>query len=300
LSIGALLETLAIAASTEGWKAHIQRRPDTSDMHPTFDVLFVDREEKKPDPAVDMIQRRAVQRRLMSMRRLTGAEKESLERVVGEGYSIKWFETFQQRWEVGLLLFGSAHIRFTIPEAYETHRAMIDWGAQQSVDRIPDQALGMSAVNLKLMRFVLGSWNRVCLFNRFLGSAWTNPLQLDFIPALACGAHLVLQRAAPPNSLDDYVDAGRAVQRLWLAATALDLWQQPEMAPLIFAEYARLGTAFTCEPSKYVEAIWVYKRLERLIDADPGTTVWMGRIGAGPAPKARAVRLPLEQLLVSR
>ena len=40
LAVGALLETLAIAATLEGRRAHIERRPDTPETHLLFDVRF--------------------------------------------------------------------------------------------------------------------------------------------------------------------------------------------------------------------------------------------------------------------
>ena len=40
------------------------------------------------------------------------------------------------------LLFRNAHIRLTTPEAYPTHRDIIEYNAQYSENRLPDRAVG--------------------------------------------------------------------------------------------------------------------------------------------------------------
>ena len=62
---------------------------------------------------------------------------------MGEGYRVIWLEGRNKRWQMARLLFRSAHIRLTTPEAYEVHRKNIEWGAQFSEDRIPEYAVGV-------------------------------------------------------------------------------------------------------------------------------------------------------------
>jgi hypothetical protein len=67
----------------------------------------------------------------------------------------------------------------------------------------------------------MGSWKRVEFFNSFLAGTLAPRIQMDFIPSLACGAHFVILADHKPESFDDYISAGRAVQRFWLTATKL-------------------------------------------------------------------------------
>ena len=43
-----------------------------------------------------------------------------------------------------------------------------------------------------------------------------NRIQLDLIPGLFCAAHFAILAPKPPEALDDYIEGGRAMQRLWL------------------------------------------------------------------------------------
>jgi hypothetical protein len=39
-------------------------------------------------------------------------------------------------------MFRNAKLRLTMPEAHRVHKAVIEWNARYSEDRMPDQALG--------------------------------------------------------------------------------------------------------------------------------------------------------------
>lgn len=245
ISHGALLETIAIAASSHGLLMHATRRTEMPDIHPTFDLRFTADPALLSDPLLPCITRRSVQRRAMSSRRLTEPEKLALQNSVGAAYRLLWLEDFSLRLKTARLMFNNAKLRLTMPEAYLVHRDVIEWNSKYSEDRVPDQALGVDAMTAHLMRFVMTSWARVEFFNRFLAGTWAPRVQMDLLPSLACAAHFMIVAEAEPTGIDDYVAAGRALQRFWLTATLLGLMVQPEMTPVIFARYVREGRRFS-------------------------------------------------------
>ncbi|GAB3461326.1 hypothetical protein GCM10027321_21850 [Massilia terrae] len=297
ISMGALLETMAIAASAQGLRTDVQRRLDSPQERPVFDVRLLPDPALVPSPLVDAITRRTVQRRPMSAKPLSTAQKQSLEAAVGPGYAIAWLESFGERMRAARLMFNNARLRLTMPEAFEVHRRIIHWGVERSPDRVPDQALGVDAATLRLMKWAMHSWRRMSGVNRALGT-WAPRMQMDFIPGVACAAHFVLKARRAPQGIDDWVEAGRAVQRLWLTLTHLGLFMQPEMTPLIFTKYVRERRAFTQAAQLHGLAEQLERESSALVFTDALTPVYMGRIGTGPAPRARSERLPLEQLLV--
>jgi hypothetical protein len=295
ISLGALLETMSIAASMHGRQVIAHRRSGLPDTSPTFDVRLPQTGIPR-DLLADHIQQRTVQRRAMSARALTALEKAELERCVAPRFRVHWLEGFNHKWNAALLMFRNAKVRLTMPEAFEVHRAIIEWDAQLSEDRVPDAALGADLLTTRMMRFVMQSWPRVSFFNRYLAGTLVPRLQMDLLPGLACAAHYLLVDANKPLSIDDHVAAGRAVQRFWLTLTKLDLNQQPEMTPLIFEAYVRQGINFTSDRTVSNLARSVAASLRGVIGVDPAHAVWMGRIGAGPAAKARSIRMPLSRL----
>lgn len=299
LAIGAMLETLAIGASAHGLKVECKRRLELPDSRPTFDVRLQEDPACTPDPLHEYIQVRSVQRRPFSMRRLLAGEKRALERAIEPDFHVVWLEDFQSRAGAAILMFQNAKLRLTMPEAYRVHREIIAWNTRYSEDKVPDQALGLDALTLRLMRWIMESWARVQFFNTYLAGTWAPRLQMDLIPGIRCAAHFVIQARRPPDGVDDYVAAGRAVQRFWLTATQLRLQLQPELTPLIFRRFVRHQLGFTQSRELLLLAQRLSQKTDGLIGAkEAELAVFIGRIGDGKPPFARSLRLPLTRLIL--
>ena len=297
ISIGALLETIRIAASGHGLSVVIERRP-SDETRPTFDVWLNSDPGIVPCPLIPHIMTRTVQRRALSTRALSSEQKCALEASVGSDYSIRWVEGWRGRLDSARVMFASAKIRLTTPEAYAVHKSVIEWNARFSTDKIPDQAVGLDPLTTRVTHWVMQDWHRVEFFNRYLGGTLIPRLQLDVLPALACAAHFLIVARSALTGIDDYVAAGRAVQRFWLTAAQLGLLLQPEMTPLIFSLYARDNREFSVREGSLDRARQVRADLARLMDAASlETAVYMGRIGSGPTPTSRSTRIDLDTLL---
>lgn len=293
MSLGALLETAALAATTLGLRTHIERRTGAPETAPVFDLHFTPAEPGAgPDPLAAHIRARSVQRRPYSTRALEPESRRQLEAAVGADHRVRWIEGAAGRRRMALLLFHSAKLRLITPEAYAVHRDVIEWNASHSRDRIPDRSLGVDALTLRVMRFALQSWARVRFLNRWLAGTWAPRIQMDLLPALACAAHFLIEARRAPASIDDHVAAGRAVQRFWLCATQLGLVMQPQITPLVFARYADAGRAFSTLPAALPLAQRVSARLVAAWgEGAVSHGVFMGRIGHGPQPQSRSLRL---------
>ena len=301
ISIGALLETIAIAATQHGLRTEIMRRAGVADTHPTFDVRLVADTAVQADPLAAQIPLRSVQRRPMRWRPLTPAEKLALEAAVAPFHRITWLEGAAVKIRTARLMFANAKLRLTMPEAYRVHREIIHWGVRFSEDRVPDQALGVDPLTARLMRWIMADWQRVSFFNRYLAGTLVPRVQMDFVPSLCCAAHFVITAAQPAQGIDDYVAVGRAMQRFWLTLTGLGLAMQPELTPLIFARYVREGRVFSATAGLQEHARDLARKLDDLIGPQTSPqAVFMGRVGAGPPATARSTRRPLADLYATR
>ena len=299
ISLGALLETFAIAAASQGWRMDIDRMDFSRETHPVFDISLQATEGPSDLDLASQIEHRSVQRRPLHRTPLSADEKASLEQCLPAGMKAHWLDQRFDRLKTALLLFHSAKLRLTIEEAYEVHRDIIEWHAQFSTDKVPDQALGASAGTLVLMRQVMKSWQRVKFFNTFLAGTWAPRIELDFVPSIFCAAHFVIHAKSAPQAPADYVQAGRSVQRFWLQASALGLQLQPEVTPLVFSRYSREQRVFSKSDHALPLAHDIRQRLEALLGIDLAKrAVFMGRLGHGPVAQARSLRKPLAQLRI--
>lgn len=301
IALGALLETVRIAASGEGMRAECVLRPDAREDAPVIDVRLTTDPGVTRDALQPFITSRVTQRKPYSTRALAAHQRQALEEAVGEGFSVRWIDGTDGRRRMARLLFHNAHIRLTTPEAYEVHRQNIEWGVQFSEHHLPEGALGLDLPTRRIMRWALQSWGRVRFLNRFFAGTWLPRLQMDWRTALGCAAHFVIVADKPLHTVEDYLAGGGATQRFWLEATRLGLQLQPEMTPLIFSRYVADARTFTSVASEQRLAEKLAGELSSLVGPvqDPRQRVYMGRIGYGPAPQSRSVRPPLEAMLIA-
>lgn len=301
IAVGALLQNIRIAASGEGMDAKFSIRENTPEPTPLIDVRLVNISPDEPlqqNQLLSFIRSRVTQRRPFSTRPLRPVDRKRLEEAVSAGYRVVWLDQPAQKRDMARLLFRNAHIRLTIPEAYEVHRRIIEWDSRFSKDRIPDQAVGLDTLNLKTMRWAMQSWDRIVFLNRYFAGTILPRIMLDLLPGRRCAAHFFIVADKEPTSLPDYLEGGMAMQRFWLTAASLGLQYQPEMTPLIFSNYVRGGRRFTKDSTALKTAETLKDQLSNLIGEQVlASTVFMGRIGYGKYPSSRSERLPLEQLM---
>lgn len=298
ISLGALIETAALAASRFGLAAQSTRRLNLPETRPTFDIRLLPTPGLPVDPLWHAIPERSVQRRPLSRRPLTASQRQILQSAVGPDYELLWFEG-RHRWDWARLLWANAGLRLRLPEAFDTHRSVIEWGARFSKTCIPDQALGIDSITIAIMRRAMASWSRVEFMNRWLGGTLMPRVLMDWVPALACAAHIAILAKTPPKTTDDYVAGGRAVQRFWLCATQLGLQHQPAATPLVFSRYVREGRVFTTHAGERQLAANLAIMLDQMLDQRADRAVWLGRIGIGQRADSRSVRCPLKDLLIT-
>lgn len=312
MALGALVETLAIAARARGLSLHCTPIDDleTRGRVDRHDVLLrlappsstgSGAAPGPADPPTWTIRRRSVQRRPMSVRPLRADERHALAAQLAPGYQLVWFEGLAARWRLARLLWINAGIRLTLPEAHATHRDIIDWKRTHSRWGVPDAALGVDRLTRQLMRWALQDWRRVDALNRWAAGTVLPRLQMDLLPTLACSALVAIVRDTPPHTAADHLDAGRQMQRLWLGATALGLQHQPAITPLVFTRYLRDGVAFTRDDSIRRRTEAMARQAPALLGDLPLTrTVWLGRLGdhrGEGRTQPRSWRLRPDQLL---
>lgn len=295
---GALLETIRIAATGFGVSARWTLPSEGEHRHPVYNVHLAQDPTIAREPLFDCIETRTVQRRPMKTTPLTSTQRQVLVDAVGKSFTIQLFESWAERRQVAALLWHSAKIRLTCPEAYPVHKEIIEWGARYSKDRIPEQAVGVDPGTARLMQWVMQSWARVEFFNRYLLGTVAPRIQLDWLPGLFCAAHVLIQAKRPPTELVDWVQLGVTVQRVWLTATQQGLHLQPQMTPVIFRWYARAGRGFSKTPVLFEQALEVSDRFERLAGVTPEAQFgFFARVGTSTVPQSRSIRQDLSALM---
>lgn len=299
MSLGALIETAAQAATAHGCRIDINWLPDPAPHRYLFDLKFSPDAEVKPSRLLPCITQRCVQRGPLSKRALRTEEKRELQAAAGE-FQILWLED-AQRSAAARLNYDFAGARLTMPEAYAALAAAIDPDARVrfSPDRMPAATLPLDALTRRLLVWALKSWGRVHFMNTLFGTALTR-LQLDLIPGKRCAAHVALLAPRLPNSREDHIAAGRAFQRFWLTAEHLGLRLQPEYTPVVFSRHIWQGEELTRVKSIRANVEKLSVGFAALLSPHPADRcVMLARLGEGARAQSRAVRLSLSELTTS-
>lgn len=119
---------------------------------------------------------------------------------------------------------------------------------------------------------------------------------MDLPPGLFCVAHFAMLAYKEPETIGDYVVAGRAGQHFWLTATSLELSLQPELPLFICSRYVRKEKHFSQSIASWAQVQTLAGRLKKILADDTSSSVFLGRIGLGASPAARSLHLPLQRL----
>lgn len=298
LAHGILLETIDIVASQHGLITQLDS--DLSNESALkFSVKLIMDENCAPSELAPFVRTRTVQRRAMGTRQLTTVEKSKLESCLPEGFSVRWFESSSDKLAMAKLNFCNAKTRLTMKEAFSVHKEIIEWKAQFSETKIPEQALGVDWLTARLMQWMFKSWSRIQFANKYLAGTLMPRIQLDFIPSLKSSAHFAISADKQPTTVAEYIAAGRVVQKFWLTTTKLGLGFQPEQTPVIFSKYLANNLEFTKSASVIKNAEKGKRMFDELLP-ESNLVVFLGRMGRGERPKSRSTRRPLEELIINK
>jgi len=300
LSAGALLENMVVAAPTFGkrvtWRYHGSEAGEYR-----IQVQVTNAPNASPDPLFSRIYQRSVDRRPYRMEPLAPEIKHLLARSVDEELSVEWFETLGARWKVATLTRMATNIRLRIPETFAIHRRIVDWDHSLSPAAIPSRALGVDALTLKAMHWLLTDQKRTDLANR-IGSPLIAGLQMDTVPGIFSSAYIAFRlrkrSCDTKERVSQLLRTGQSMQRFWLTATKLGLVMQPCLAALAFTHYGSTGEAFTASERGRRLALKLAQRANRIL-SHPEELVFLGRIGLPNIRKAesRSTRMPLTSLV---
>jgi len=301
LMMGVLLETLEIAASGYQRRCIITRRAESgtgADNPPVFDVELVHEPGMAEHALLPFLMSRTTQRKAMSTRAMSQSTLDALSRSVGEGFSVKWMTSFGERFAMAKVNADFAQIRMTQQACHEVHSRVIAWGQRESKDRLPGQGLGMDPLLQRVTQWLMKDWRRIAFMNRYLAGSVLPRLQIELLPGVRCAGHFAIVADHKPEAVDARVAAGRAFQRLWLTATKQSLLMQPGFTPILFGGYARDGFRFLDDEAALKRATACTQRFDAVMGgADVGErVVALGRVGYGPTPTSRSVRLGVDAL----
>lgn len=287
---GALIENILIASSAFGYKAKYNLSPQEEGAN-LVATVSIENDSSVEDPLYRYIQTRCTNRKSYKSKplsesqlaRLTAAAEE-----VGGGKLI----LIQDRKKVNLLAHaGSVNEQVMLSNKFLhnfffTH---INWTQEEEEQK----RIGFYIKTLELpppahiLFKIFRHWSIIKVLNRIgLSKAAAQGNAKIYASCAAMGVVAVSHKTP-----QDFIIAGRIMQRVWLQATQMGLSVQPLTGVLFFMQGIRAGHTehFT---SPQVDLISdAYADIKKAFDVGNQEIVMMFRIGDGGEPSARSSRL---------
>jgi hypothetical protein len=166
--------------------------------------------------------------------------------------------------------------------------------AEATRDGIAVETMALTPLDLAGLR-LCRHWTSLALLRQWGGGKGLEKMATSAIASAAAVGLITLPMAEPHA----YLHGGRAVQRLWLSATACQVALQPMTAlPYLFARLLRGGGAGLDEEI-CAALLQLRVRYERLFQVSKGTAeVLLFRLSHAALPRTRSLRRACQDVLL--
>ena len=295
-AVGAVLENIVIAASAEGYRATIEyfpraaREVHVADIHLEKDAGII------ADPLAASIMNRVTNRKPYAKDALTEAERVAVlsaaKQADGDLVLLEERGHINRLGRIGSVNEEVMLANHLLHEFFFDH---VNWTKEgddkkkigfyiKTLELPPPAEMMFKAFRHWPVMRVLSAIG----FNRVVAAI--NAKQNA--SAAAIGAFLI-------DETDplDFVRAGRAIERVWLAATSAGLSFQPLSGILFFKLKIDADQGSVFFPDEKTLITDACQEISQMVKADGKHVAFLFRLGHAPAPSARAVRFPLDEVV---
>lgn len=267
LALGAAVENLAIAASHLGMKVEVEPASDDGSRQLCFLAAGA---SQLRDPLLDAIPMRVTNRRRDKQPQLSD---DAIERIIAAANSaagrliVRGAEKDKDR--VGELAAAADRVRYLHPVAHDELMRELRWTRREALQRrdgITLSELGLSAFDEAGLRLARKS-ETIRLVRQFGGGEGVGTMSKQWFRASSAVA-LYIARARTATGA---FQAGRAIQRLWLTATA----ERISLQPITGLLYLGMRAADGCNELSADEQVLLTQLLTQvreLFEVDPSET----------------------------
>ncbi|MGH3815770.1 MAG: Rv1355c family protein [Pseudonocardiaceae bacterium] len=297
IAFGALAENLELAAGTAGLAARIVTWPAPDDHELVSIAEIVSDGSTPPDALAAFITERVTNRRRDGAGVLSRSQSAALIAAASQaGAALQLLTRRDELAEIGALMGSTDRISLLNRGLHQEATSAYRWTPQE----VRESPHGIDVATLELTPAeraglrLLQQW-RVA---KTLGKIGGGHALEDLSRTWAASASAVGLITVPGVGRQSYFRGGRAMQRVWLTATALGLGFQPmTLLVYLFARLERGGGAGLTEPER-AELHQLRDRFRGLLNTHPDAAeVLLFRLTHAGPPSARSLRRPLDETL---
>jgi nitroreductase len=295
LANGAAIENMVIAASVEQYRAEVRYFPNAGDAWHTATIFLTRDATVEPDPLASSISKRISNRKPYRKDPLTHEEREALVAAAGGDGTFALVETPEEVRRLGRVGSTNEEVMLANRSLHQFFFSHVSWTKEE--DEKNKIGFYIKTLELPPPAEIMIKLSRHWPVMRMLGALGFNRVVAKQNAAINAASAAIGALMIDNTEPLDFVKAGRAVERLWLAATSLGLALQPLTGVLFFKLIIDAGESAVFSPREQKLITDAYQEASRIFGADGKHIAFMFRIGRGDAPSAHAVRFPLGDIV---
>ncbi|WP_158559416.1 Rv1355c family protein [Deminuibacter soli] len=298
VALGTALENIALKAGAIGLKAGVQLFPLQHQPQNPVALVHFTREQQPADELVNYIATRYTNRNNGSGKTIDTAVFDAMQAAISKvpGAQLHVLHTTEQVAAMADIIGPSEKLRLFIPQGHydlfaRELRTTVE-EAEATRDGLDMRTLSLTAleaIGLRVSRDyraldLLDQWN--------LGSAMETMARKGVTSAAAVGVVTM-----PGFTGEDFINAGRAVERIWLTASRSGLSMQPMLAPLF--HFARLNHHHGKGMADHIQRQFaaLQANFRKLVNTQ-SEPVFMFRLFYGDEPLVKSLRLNLDDIYI--
>lgn len=297
LAFGALAENVALAAGAHGLGCEVVPFPEAGDPDVVCDLVLSPGGVPGADRRLyEEIARRETNRRLGARVPLDAESAEALTAAAeARGGRLHLLTDPEALTEMGRILGRGDRVRFLSKVMHSEMMGELRWSteeAERTRDGMDVATLELTASDLAGMRLTR-SWRAMELVGRFGGGGALEKISRRSVDAASAMALLTVPGRRP----EDAFTGGRALERVWLEASARGLAFQPMTAlHYLFDRLAAGGEGLS--EGERAELTALRRRMDAILPSPEGhTDVMLFRLARVERASVRALRRPVEDVL---
>ncbi|MCZ8516860.1 Rv1355c family protein [Paenibacillus filicis] len=300
IALGAAIENIVIAARFRQYDSKVNLFPFDENRDIAASIEFAPFQDIYPEPEESLyheISKRVTNRHVDSTDLITENELDRLnEALMSDNSKLHLVTDKQVMCEIADLLGQGDRIRFLNPELHREMMGEIRWNDKQTLETyygIDLKTLEMTSAQAAGMRLLARPEVANILYQMNGGKALEKGAKDSIAYSSAVGLISMIGRQN-----EDWIKAGRQIQRLWLTATKLGLAFQPMTALLFMFDLLHQGSNTLFSAIEKADLMNLHSDLYRLFNLPPDMTpVMLFRIAKADEVTIRSLRLPVDWVL---
>ncbi len=303
-SLGASIENLILGVHKEGIEASVQLFPDPN--HPILiakiqfykDPLYLT-EPHIEDKLYFSINTRCTNRKITPRVPLEERIYKQLKDIVEtvQGASVSFITEIEQLKEISKIISSIDRLRIIHPHGhYDFFHREMRWTKEEVVTKRD----GMDIETLEIPKSALPALKIVAdddvinMIRDIDGGQLFKSVSIDNVTAASAMGFLTIEEHSPTG----YINGGRALQRLWLKATQLNVALHPLIAPLYLFPRILYGEGEGLTDNMIKELYLLRKRFEKIFNcSEKRNEIFLFRIFPDSPVKTRSLRRKIDDIL---